>query len=188
VANYTSGSGWSSRGSFSTRPKKMGQPEAFSLCVLFALDVKRSLPKAPSPAYQTPPPRVPSIVGDAMAHATSTPMPTWTRTRTRAPATPNLALSLLCVLLVAVAAPAARAQQRPAAVRPGAAAATASFTLTPAAAAACQQTVFAGLATDCNLNGEGSYGACCATLASAEVNQYPRNSKPGTLNPVSASP
>ena len=43
-----------------------------------------------------------------------------------------------------------------------------SLTLTPAAAAACQQTVFSGLAVDCNLNSGGSYDACCARLAIAE--------------------
>lgn len=34
--------------------------------------------------------------------------------------------------------------------------------------AACRQTVFAGLASDCNLNGGGSEPACCATLRDAE--------------------
>ena len=40
-----------------------------------------------------------------------------------------------------------------------------TFSLAPAAAAACQRTVFAGLAVDCNLNDGGSYDACCDRLA-----------------------
>ena len=43
-----------------------------------------------------------------------------------------------------------------------------TFSLAPAAAAACQRTVFAGLAVDCNLNDGGSYDACCDRLAVAE--------------------
>ena len=39
------------------------------------------------------------------------------------------------------------------------------------AGASCRQTVFAGLAVDCNLNGAGSELACCATLRGAEQNR-----------------
>lgn len=100
----------------------------------------------------------------------------------------RLPLVSLLVLAAAAALPSALAQ-RPAVSRPvaagvvfgassgvddGDATATStgfpsgSFSLTPAAAAACQQTVFSGLAVDCNLNSGGSYEACCARLAVAE--------------------
>ena len=46
---------------------------------------------------------------------------------------------------------------RPTALRP-----------TPALDDVCRQTVFAGLASDCNLSGGGSEPACCATLRDAE--------------------
>ena len=39
---------------------------------------------------------------------------------------------------------------------------------TPARPDVCRQTVFAGLASDCNLSGGGSEPACCATLRDAE--------------------
>jgi hypothetical protein len=47
------------------------------------------------------------------------------------------------------------------------------LTLSPAAAAACQTTVFSGLAVDCNLNSGGSYDACCNRLGRAVHNVLP---------------